>query len=40
MKKLLLFLLLTGVAGEIAPAGAATWPSKPIRLIVPYVPGG
>src|SRR5881394_148435 len=23
-----------------APAGAQTWPSRPIRLIVPYVAGG
>ena len=33
--------LITGAATLLAPrAGAQAWPSKPIRVIVPYTPGG
>jgi len=33
-------LLLTAVLGFGADSGAQTYPAKPIRLIVPYTPGG
>ena len=36
MKKFALILLLA-VAGSV---GAQTWPSKPVRVIIPYPPGG
>src|SRR5438046_3139238 len=32
--------LSTLLVGLAAAAGAQTWPSRPIRLIVPYPPGG
>ena len=33
-------LALFVAAGSVAPALAQTWPSRPIKLIVPYTPGG
>jgi len=27
------------IAGQMAPARAQDWPTKPIRLIIPYAPG-
>jgi tripartite-type tricarboxylate transporter receptor subunit TctC len=36
----LLCSLLATVLLAASPAGAQTWPSKPIRFIVPYAPGG
>jgi tripartite-type tricarboxylate transporter receptor subunit TctC len=33
-------LLLTAVLGFVVDSGAQTYPAKPIRLIVPYTPGG
>jgi tripartite-type tricarboxylate transporter receptor subunit TctC len=32
--------LLSLIAAAVGPASAETWPSRPIRLIVPHAPGG
>ena len=36
----LIVALLAVVVGLAAPTNAQTWPSKPIKLIVPHAPGG
>jgi tripartite-type tricarboxylate transporter receptor subunit TctC len=40
MNKIKLVLSALLVIGLTAPAAAQTWPSKQIRMIVPYAPGG
>jgi tripartite-type tricarboxylate transporter receptor subunit TctC len=35
-----LLLLALAAAGQAGPAEASTWPSRPVRLIVAYPPGG
>lgn len=36
----LVVLIVAGIAGRAVPASAQAWPAKPIRLVVPYPPGG
>ena len=41
MPKKLIALLLLAVAGSaFAQPGPAAWPAKPVRVIIPYPPGG
>ena len=41
MRSLLIRLVaLLGCLAALAPAGAQDWPSRPLRIIVPFAPGG
>jgi tripartite-type tricarboxylate transporter receptor subunit TctC len=40
MRAAFMLALSAVVVALVAPAGAQTWPSRPIRLIVPHAPGG
>lgn len=35
-----ILVLLVGAFGALAPAAAADWPSRPVRVVVPYAAGG
>jgi tripartite-type tricarboxylate transporter receptor subunit TctC len=40
VRRLLAILLLAAAGGAFAQAGPAVWPSRPVRVIIPYPPGG
>ncbi len=40
LSRALVLVALAVAVGEVAPANAQTYPSKSIRLVVPFGPGG
>jgi len=40
MNRWLLIAALAALCLGAAPAGAQSWTSKPVRIVVPYPPGG
>src|SRR5438067_466618 len=40
VRRQFLSLAATGFAGLITPASAQTYPARPVRVIVPFAPGG
>jgi tripartite-type tricarboxylate transporter receptor subunit TctC len=40
VKRLFVLVIALSAASLMVPATAADYPNKPIRLIVPYAPGG
>jgi tripartite-type tricarboxylate transporter receptor subunit TctC len=40
LKRLVAILLLAAAGSAFAQAGPAVWPTKPVRVIIPYPPGG
>ena len=40
MRRFSAFTVALGVLGAVVPAHAQSWPTKPVRFVIPYAPGG